>query len=217
MSRTHTPWGVWEPAALVEVVSLFSGLPSPWWVAGGHAIELAVGRPIREHADIDVLMLRYDQLAAQHALAGWEWWAADPPGTLRPWQPEEILPPDVHDIWCRPTSQQPWRIQIMLDEAHGADWVSRRNPRIRRPIADLGRTSADGTPYLAPEIQLFYKAKGLRQKDWIDFTATLPHLSTNQRRWLHRALTDTHGVHPWLQPLHTAQPDLAEHVESTPD
>ena len=42
----------------------------PWWcVAGGHAVELAVGRPLRPHSDIDVLLLRRDQLAAQHALA----------------------------------------------------------------------------------------------------------------------------------------------------
>lgn len=207
MARTHTPWGVWEPATLTEVVALFSWLPVHWWVAGGHAIELAVGHPIRDHGDIDVLVLRRDQLAVRRALAGWEWWAADPPGTLRPWQPGETLPPQVHDIWCRPTSQQPWRIQVMLDESHGTDWVSRRSARLRRPLATVGRTSADGTPYLAPEIQLFYKAEGLRPKDEIDFTAALPHLSADQRRWLHRAIADTYGVHPWSPRLRTAAPD----------
>lgn len=203
MARTRTPWGTWDPAPLAEVVSLFSGLPAPWWVAGGYAIELAVGHPVRHHGDIDVLVLRRDQLAAQHALADWEWWAVDPPGTLRPWKQEETLPAHVHDIWCRPTGHHPWRIQIMLDECHGAEWVSRRNSRIRRPAAALGLTTADGTPYLAPEIQLFYKAKGPRRKDQIDFTVTLPHLSTGQRRWLHGAIADTYGAHPWLQQLST--------------
>lgn len=213
MARTHTI-GVWEPATPAEVVSLFSGLPARWWVAGGHAIEFAVGHPVREHGDIDVLVLRVDQLAVQRALVDWEWWAADPPGALRPWRPEEILPSRVHDIWCRPTGHQPWRIQVMLDESHGADWVSCRNSRIRCPIEALGRTSVEGTPYVAPEIQLFYKAKGVRPKDQIDFTATLPHLSTEQRRWLRQAIADTYGAHPWLQQLQT---DPAERVESTSD
>jgi hypothetical protein len=44
---------------------MFSGLESRWWVAGGFAIELAVGHPFRSHGDIDVLLLRRDQLVAQ--------------------------------------------------------------------------------------------------------------------------------------------------------
>jgi hypothetical protein len=164
----------------------------PWWLAGGHAIELAVGRELRPHGDIDVLLLRRDQLAVQDALAGWEWWAADPPGTLRPWAPAEILPAGVHDIWCRP-DQKAWRIQVMLDESDGEDWVSRRNARLRRPIAELGRLSTDGIPYLAPDVQLFYKARQPRAKDEIDFAAALPTLTEAERAWLTNAITDTYG------------------------
>jgi hypothetical protein len=47
----------------------------------------------------------------------------------------------------------------MIDESSDGDWVSRRNPRIRRPIAGIGHTSPDGIPYLAPEIQ-----SGMRQR-----------------------------------------------------
>jgi len=117
-----------------------------------------VGRPVRDHADIDVLMLRRDQLAVQQALPGWQWQAADPPGSLRPWPPGERLPAGVHDIWCRPGPGESWRIQVMLDESSGRDWVSRRDERIRRPITSIGLVTVRGIPYLAPEIQLFYKA-----------------------------------------------------------
>ncbi|CAI7977465.1 hypothetical protein FRAHR75_350031 [Frankia sp. Hr75.2] len=75
--------GHWEPASLAEVASIFAAFPAPWWIAGGYAIELAVGNQFREHSDIDVAVLRRDQLAVQRVLVGWEWWAADPPGTLR--------------------------------------------------------------------------------------------------------------------------------------
>lgn len=191
----------WEPATPNEVRDRLAMVDSPWWIAGGYAIEFAVGTPFRGHADIDVMLLRRDQLAAQQALPGWEWWAADPPGELRPWTVGEILPPDVHDIWCRPSADAPWRVQFMLDEADGEDWVSRRDPRIRRPIADIGLVNADGIPYLAPEIQLLYKAKGSRPKDERDFAAMLPRLDAAQRQWLREATALAYGEHPWLDRL----------------
>jgi len=48
------------------------------------------------------LLLRRDRLAVQRALPGWQWQAADPPGTFRPWRQGEHLSAGVHDIWCRP-------------------------------------------------------------------------------------------------------------------
>ncbi|MFH8255203.1 nucleotidyltransferase domain-containing protein [Streptomyces roseolus] len=191
----------WEPADLAEVVTLFSKTPRRWWVAGGYAVELAVGRSFREHDDIDVLLLRQDQLAVQEVLAGWEWWAADPPGSLRRWLSGELLPVGVHDVWCRPGPGAPWRIQVMLDEADGETWVSRRDARVRRPVKRLGLTAADGTPFLAPEVQLFYKAKAPRPKDEQDFTEVLPHLDQEARAWLGETLSVVYGLHPWIATL----------------
>ena len=202
MAYALTRWGPWEPASPAEVAKIFAGCQVRWWIAGGHAIELAAGRPVREHGDIDVLLLRRDQLAVQRALPGWQWQAADPPGRLRPWRPAEQLPFDVHDIWCRPGPCQPWRIQVMLDESCDDDWVSRRDQRVRRPLTSLGSVTAEGVPYLAPEIQLFYKGKAPRPKDEIDFAAVLPILSVPQREWLADALSLVYGLqHPWRAPL----------------
>ncbi|MFE7332393.1 nucleotidyltransferase domain-containing protein [Streptomyces sp. NPDC057565] len=197
--RTETPWGPWDPAPLPEVARRFSVLHTPWWIAGGYAVELAVGHAFRDHADIDVLLLRRDQLTAQQVLAGWEWWAADPPGTLRPWLPGETLPPHVHDIWCRPGPGDPWRVQLMLDEADDdGHWVFRRDPRIRLPLDRLGRVSGDGIPYLVLPVQLLYKAKSRRPKDDQDFATALPMLSADQRAWLTETITLAHGAdHPW--------------------
>ncbi|MFD7323972.1 nucleotidyltransferase domain-containing protein [Streptomyces sp. NPDC059875] len=191
----------WQPAPLSEVAALFSKTAAPWWIAGGHAIELATGRSFREHHDIDVLVLRRDQLAVQEVLAGWQWWAADPPGNLRPWRPAELLPVGVHDVWCRPNASVPWRIQVMLDEAEGDDWVSRRDRHVRCGLADLGAVSAAGIPYLRPEVQLYYKAKQPRPKDAVDFAAVLPILDAGQRAWLVQSIGSTHGPHPWIEQL----------------
>jgi hypothetical protein len=193
----ETPGGGWEPASPAEVKALFGAVPVRWWIAGGYAIELAAGRPVRAHGDIDVLLLRRDQLAVQQALDGWEWWAVDPPGTVRRWAAGEYLPARVHDVWCRPGPDRPWRIQVMLDESAGDEWLSRRDARVRRPIASLGRVSADGIPYLVPEVQLFYKAKEPRPKDEVDFAAVSSLLTGEQRGWLDQALEQAYGAHPW--------------------
>ncbi|MEU3224272.1 amino acid transporter [Streptomyces sp. NPDC006976] len=202
--RTETPWGPWDPPPLAEGVRLLAPLRTRWWIAGGYAVELAVGRAFRDHGDIDVLLLRRDQSEIQRILPDWEWWAADPPGTLRPWRPGETLPPGVHDIWCRPGPDEPWRLQFMLDDAEGDDWVFRRDSRVRLPLNRLGRVSGDGVPYLAPEVQLLYKSRALRTKDEQDFEAALPVLDDDGRAWLAETITLAQGAdHPWAARLRT--------------
>ncbi len=164
--------GRWDPLTPQQVVDLFWASPvrPSWWIAGGYAIELFVGRSLRQHADIDVMILRRDQQLVHDVLSGWDIRAADPPGHLRSWRARETLPHSVHDIWCREDPSGPWRLQVMLDESDGERWYSRRKSTIAMPIRDLGRHTSDGWPYLSPEVQLFYKAKALDQleKDEMD-------------------------------------------------
>ena len=163
-------------------------------------MELAVGHVIRKHSDIDVLFLRRDHLAVRELLIACDCWAADPPGKLRKWPMGERLGDDVHDIWCRTASQDDWRIQLMLDESDGSDWVSRRDNGIRAPIQDIARTTSTGVRYLAPHIQLYYKAKNLRDKDEVDFDAVLGSGISVDKSWLRNAISRSYGAqHPWLE------------------
>lgn len=200
MPRIETPWGPWEPAPLAEVVALFQGLEVPWWVSGGYAIELAVGRVYREHGDVDISLLRRDQLAARRLLADWDCQVADPPGTLRTWAVDEVLPERAHDIWVREHAGGPWRFQLMLDEADGDEWIYRRDERIRRPLASVG-VAEDGFVRLSPEVQLLFKSKGRRPKDELDFSEVLPILTGSQRLWLDQMLAIEFGEHPWRDRL----------------
>ena len=84
MTVITAPFGPWEPARPAEAAEIFAAMPCPWWVAGGYAIEMAIGRAVRDHDDVDVLVLSPDQFHVRQALDGWQCWAADPPGTLRP-------------------------------------------------------------------------------------------------------------------------------------
>ena len=194
----------WQPLTIDAVIALLRDVAFPWWVAGGYAIELAVGEPVRPHDDVDVLLLRRDHLAARSLLAEWDCWVADPPGTLRPWPLGETLPDTVHDVWCRETPDAPWRFQLMLDESDedGTHWRSRRDPLITRPVAGIGSRTGAGVPFLRPEIQLFYKARVHRPKDEVDFVAALPLLSAAEREWLRDAIVLTSGQeHTWLSDL----------------
>ncbi len=74
-------------------------------------------------------------------------------------------------------------------------------PTIRRPVATIGEISPEGIPYLAPEIQLLYKAEGLRPKDEADFRQALPALTRERRAWLRDSLMLAHPHHPWLDQL----------------
>ena len=200
--------GRWEPLPLPRVVELFAclGDRTPWWIAGGYAIELFVGHPLRDHDDVDVLLLRRDQQVVHEVLPGWDIQAADPPGRLRRWEPGEVLPRGVHDIWCRETPAAPWRLQVMLDESEGERWYSRREPKVARAVGELGRRTPLGWPYLAPEVQLFYKATSseLRAKDLSDLAAALPLLDEPARRWLDEALAVVAPDHPWRGRLASA-------------
>lgn len=193
--------GSWDPMTPEAVAELFGNGRVPWWIAGGYAIELYLGSSVRSHDDIDVLLLRRDQATVHEVLAGWDVCAADPPGSLRPWEAGEWLPPEVHDIWCRERPDGRWRLQVMLDHADGAWWTSRRDVRVSREIASLGWRTAGGIPVLAPEVQLFYKAKNRRTKDETDFVAVLPALTLPARQWLDDALALVHPGHPWRSAL----------------
>ncbi|MFI0218257.1 nucleotidyltransferase domain-containing protein [Streptomyces lydicus] len=195
--------GPWAPLSPHEVAELLTGADFPWWIAGGYAIELAVGEAYREHSDLDVLVLHRDQARVSRHFDGWDLYLADPPGTgrLRAWPRGERLPSRVHDVWCRRAPSEPWSVQLMFDEADGDEWVSRRDSRVRCPLAQLGRVASTGIPYLSPEVQLFYKAKNVREKDQLDFERVLPHLDAGQRAWLAGVLELTLPGHAWLGTL----------------
>jgi aminoglycoside-2''-adenylyltransferase len=189
----------WRALSIDEVMRLLEHADFPWWIAGGLSIDHLVGRRLRAHADIDVLLLRKDHRRVRHLLRDWDCWAVDPPGTLRPWRAGEALPASVHDVWCRNDPEAPWQLQLMLDEGDHDAWWSRRCSLVTRPIVDLGARNAHGVPFLAPEVQLFYKAKAPRDKDQADLNAALPLLTAQQKRWLRVAITSAYGSNnPWI-------------------
>jgi hypothetical protein len=192
----------WQPLSVEEVKNVFKPSKHQWWIAGGWAIDLFLQKQTRKHDDIDVLIRREHQLEVQTLLADWDLWAADPPGTLKPWAKGEFLGKGLQDIWCRKTPKDPWQIQIMLFDTENKNWIFKRDETIQRTLESITVTTSDGLCLLAPEIQLLYKSKSLRPKDQQDFQSALGAMSTDQKIWLREALTKVYKEgHPWLNQL----------------
>jgi hypothetical protein len=71
------------------------------------------------------------------------------------------------------------------------------------PLARAIKRTGDGIPYLAPEIQLLYKARGTREKDQRDFERVMERLGPDERSWLYDALSVVDPQHVWLTELRT--------------
>jgi hypothetical protein len=90
----------------------------------------------------------------------------------------------------------------MLNESDGDLWVFRRDHRITTPLARLTKSAADGTPYLAPEVQLLFKSgPHRREKNEEDFEVALPKLDDESREWLRDAIAMGDAAQPWLARL----------------
>lgn len=189
-------WAALHPRA---APALLASVAAPWWIAGGWALDLFLGRQTREHGDLDVGILRRDAPAVLGALAGWQFFAAHRGNLSRCDSGSPAA--HVNGLWGRPSPGSPWSIELLLDEAAGERWLFRRELSIGRPLRELVRRDGEGIPYLAPEVQLLYKAARPRGKDAADFAQVLPHLRRGARHWLRAALTRVHPAHEWLAAL----------------
>jgi len=190
----------WESITVTEIYKLFSSIPIKWGIAGGWALDLHLGKQSRVHDDIDLIILREEQLTAYNYLSGdWVLYKAEH-GKLVPWQEGEFLK-TTNDIWATKSSSSPWAFQIMLVETEQQSWIYRREKSIRRRLEEIFLRTDDEIPYLRPEIQLLYKggSSKIREKDFKDLQTMLPYLLPEQRDWLKTSLKRQFPTgHSWL-------------------
>ena len=181
-----------------QVLSLLDGFGRPWWVAGGWAVDLFIGRRTRPHKDIEIALFRRDQSALQEHLSGWSLRKVVD-HRLVPWLPGEWLTLPVHEIHGRGPDGQ--ALEILLNEYRSGRWVFRRDQSITRTVALVGARSADEIPFLRPEIVLLYKSKDPRPDDQADFAQAAPLLDPESCAWLRVALQRHLPGHRWLDEL----------------
>jgi hypothetical protein len=185
-----------------RAASLMRDFPGPWGIAGGWAIDLFAGRESRPHVDVDVALLRADQRHLRRRLIGArvEKVVAH---TLIYWAADEELQPPVHEVHV--TWPDGHHLEFLLNDhdPRTGDWIYRRDPRVRRPLAATFLMTSD-VAVLAPEIVLLYKSKASSGKDDADLGVAVPYLHPEQRAWLRSALQLTAPGHRWLD---TVSPD----------
>jgi hypothetical protein len=181
---------------------LLANLEISWWIAGGWALDVSLGRRSRDHADVDIAVLRKDQSSLHGSLGhDWRFMAVDPtlgPETRRVWRPGEGLPPAIHEIHAERGGDH---AEFLLEETSGDEWVYRRDDRIRRPLEQIGTRSPLGLPVIAPDIVLLFKAKAPREQDMADLAMMLPFLQRTQVSWLRSAIGTAHAHSPFLERL----------------
>jgi hypothetical protein len=179
------------------------GFDQPWWIGGGWAIDLHMGRTSRNHSDLDVCVLLRDSRRLFEAFADWDLGLVVGPEQLEPWQGEP-LPESVFCVWGRRTQAAPWSLEFLFERTDGERWVYRRDRRVTQDIDHLGRRTRDEIPFLAPEVVLLYKARHLQPRDLADFEAVQSALTSDSKVWLREALELAHPGHPWIGRLATA-------------
>ncbi len=177
-----------------QVVRLFSGYPARWWISGGHALELYLGRSWRGHEDSDVGVVRQDSAALRELLVGWDVHVAAA-GRLTPWSGSTLrAEANQNNLWCRESAGRPWCLDVNVGEGTREFWVYRRDPTVRLPWDEAVLRDDDGIPYLAPELQLLFKSKDVRPKDDLDAHVVIPELAEARRQRLRMLLPEGH---PW--------------------
>lgn len=186
----------WTPG---EVARFLAGIATPWYVAGGWAVDLFLGTRTREHGDIEIGIPAAGFPEVRDRFPGY---AFDAVGSGRIWAeaaPDVLAA--VHQSWVRDPATGDYLLDVMREPHDGDTWICRRDRTIRLPYRAIVRRTDDGVPYLAPELVLLFKARAARPKDEADFAVTVPHLTPARRRTLAGLLTRVHPGHPWLAKL----------------
>jgi hypothetical protein len=140
-----------------------------------------LGRSWRDHDDLDIGIRRADLPAAMGWLAGWDF---------------RVAP---NNVWAR-RGYGPWEIDLTVGEGDEDHWTYRRDPTLTRTWEEAVLWTADGVPYLAPELQLLFKGKKPRPKDDQDLEAVVPELSVVGLEFLAASLPIDHTWQEMLKP-----------------
>ncbi len=96
-------------------------------------------------------------------------------------------------------------IDFLWGDIESDVWRYRRNPSVIRGIDRMALQTADGIPFLAPELVLLFKSKNTsgknRSKDQADFETVRPFLEPERQAWLRWALLLSDPAHPWIAEL----------------
>ncbi|MFJ6085294.1 nucleotidyltransferase domain-containing protein [Streptomyces sp. NPDC092369] len=197
LDELHARWAdAWRPA---QVAERLDGVSTPWCVAAGWALDLFCGRQSRPHGDLEIAV---PAAGFAEIRARFPEYTFDAVGSGRVWANAgtEVLEA-THQTWLRDPATGQFLFDVFREPHEGGTWICRRDQSLRLPYGAIIERTADGIPYLVPELVLLFKAKAPRPKDETDFHGVLPLLDRTRRHALSGWLKLMHPGHPWLAEL----------------
>ncbi|GCD32827.1 hypothetical protein OEIGOIKO_00545 [Streptomyces chrestomyceticus JCM 4735] len=186
----------WRPE---QVAERLDGVDTPWCVAAGWALDLFRGGRPRPHGDLEIAVPAAGFPEIRDRFAEYVW---DAVGSGRVWAgagPEPLAA--TYQTWLRDPASGQFLFDVFREPHEDGTWICRRDERLRLPYDTIVERTADGIPYLVPELVLLFKAKASRPKDQADFDGVLPLLSRARRVLLGEWLERVHPGHPWSAEL----------------
>ncbi|MEU5582614.1 hypothetical protein ABZ791_27840 [Streptomyces huasconensis] len=188
----------WRPE---QVAERLRGVNAPWCVAAGWALDLFRGEQTRPHGDLEIAVpaAAYPEIRDRFpeyvfdAVGSGRVWAAAGTDALAA----------THQTWLRDPATGQFLFDVFREPHEGGTWICRRDESLRLPYDAIIERTAEGVPYLLPELVLLFKAKARRPKDQADFEGVLPLLGRARLRVLREWLERVHPGHPWLAELGT--------------
>jgi hypothetical protein len=186
----------WRPE---QVAERLGGVSVPWCVVAGWALDLFRGGQSRPHGDLEIAVPAAGFAEVEDRFPEYVF---DAVGSGRIWAGAgtEVLAA-THQTWLRDPASGRFLFDVFREPHEGGTWICRRDDSLRLPYEAIIERTADGIPYLMPELVLLFKAKDTRPKDHADFQGILPLLSRQRRESLGRWLERLHPGHPWLAML----------------
>lgn len=190
-----------QPALFAATI--MNAFERPWCIAGGWAIDLWLGRATRKHKDVEIAVLREDQIALRDFLREWKFNLVTK-GELKPWRRDDrqMLMLPIHELHAADARGR--KLEFLLNESDSVDWLYRRDARIRWPLDQWIIRGGFGVPVIAPHIALLYKSKSPRPQDELDLRSSLPKLDSELREWLAQSIGLSDSAHAWIAALSEA-------------
>ena len=189
----------WTPE---QAAAALAGVSAPWAVAGGWALDLWLGEQTREHEDLEIAVpsIFFSEIQSRLEALGLQLFTNDEGEVIR-LDRGETPRQRGFQIWVADPVAGGWRMDIFREPGDAETWIYRRTGELSAPRAWASGRTADGIPYLAPQIVLLFKAKASRDKDQADFALIAPRLSPETRAWLAGALAAIKPDCPWIERL----------------
>lgn len=163
----------------------------PWFVAGGWAIDLFLGRETRAQADVEIGIYRKNQMQLCRFFSKSKKQFVDNRNYTgkrerHEWTKEYLRLP-IHELYIDLGGLE---LKVLLNERDDHNWVYRRDPRIQLEEDRVILLNGLDIPYLCPQIVCLCKTKDMGDKDRADIALALHGMDEAQRKWLFDSLKD---------------------------